>query len=264
MKHGSAHLAELAGIESALPSTAEDGSGLASGHLRASRRIQVLAILGGIPLVFASWIVVARVLDVDVIFTARAAMLCAVPLVCVAIFAPLFLPYPREVRWRGYILQWFYLALFFNAVWQVPPVLFPSAFKGVEHTHGALPYYIFWWGYHSADLDYGAMTPFWVLAEVSWWVIVIPIVAALVQLRRGREAQALALFCVCGALQVYNVAFFIGYGGIVERFANIATDSPIAPVLYWVLNLLWGLAGGIASVLSFRCLFPTGTQRGGA
>jgi len=76
-----------------------------------------------------------------------------------------------------------------------------------------------------------------------------------VQLWRGREAQAFALLGVCGALQLYNVFFFIAYGGIVLNFDNIATDSMLAPILYWTFNLLWGIAGCIASVLSFRCLF---------
>lgn len=182
-------------------------------------------------------------------------MLTATPLVAIAIFAPLFLRFPWPVRWRGYTVQWFSLALFFNVVWQVPPVIFRSAFEGVERSQHTLPFYIFWWGYHSSDLDYGAMTRFWILAEVSWWVIVIPIGAAVVQLWRGREAQAFTLLGICGALQLYNVGFFIGYGGIVEHFDNIATDSILAPVLYWSLNLLWGVAGGTASVLSFLCLF---------
>jgi len=28
----------------------------------------------------------------------------------------------------------------------------------------------------------------------------------------------------------------------------------LAPILYWTFNLLWGIAGGIASILSFACL----------
>ena len=99
------------------------------------------------------------------------------------------------------------------------------------------------------------MTRFWVLAEVSWWVVSILVITALVQLWRGREAQAYVLLGVCGALQIYNVGFFIAYGGIVQNFDNIATDSMIAPILYWVFNLLWGIAGGTASILSFGCLF---------
>jgi hypothetical protein len=228
---------------------------LAARHLRLSRQIQAIAILVGVPLVLAVWAVLSRVLDLDVIFTARAAMLTALPFVIIGIFSPLLLRYPKEVRWRGYIVQWFCLALFFNIIWQVPPVILRSVFEGVEHTQANLPYYIFWWGYHSSDLDYGEMTRFWILAEVSFWVVSVLVVVGLVQLWRGREAQAFALLGVCGALQLYNVFFFIAYGGIVLNFDNIATDSMLAPILYWTFNLLWGIAGCIASVLSFKCLF---------
>jgi hypothetical protein len=228
---------------------------LAARHLRRSRQIQAIAILVGVPLVLAVWAVLSRILDLDVIFTARAAMLTALPFVIIGIFSPLLLRYPKEVRWRGYVVQWFCLALFFNIIWQMPPVILRSVFEGVEHTQAHLPYYIFWWGYHSSDLDYGDMTRFWILAEVSFWVVSVLVVVALVQLWRGREAQAFALLGVCGALQLYNVFFFIAYGGIVLNFDNIATDSMLAPILYWTFNLLWGIAGCIASVLSLKCLF---------
>jgi ABC-type Co2+ transport system permease subunit len=107
----------------------------------------------------------------------------------------------------------------------------------------------------SSDLDYGERTPFFRLAELSWWVIVVPVVAGLIQLRRGHEPQALLLLGLCGALQFYNVCYYMAYGGIVENFDNVASDSILAPLLYWILNVLWGLAGGIAAVLAFRLLF---------
>ena len=228
---------------------------LAAQHLRRSRQIQAAAILVAVPLVLAIWVILSRVLELDVIFAARGAMLTALPFVVIAIFSPLLLHYPAEVRWRGFIVQWFTIALFFNIVWQIPPVILRSVFEGVERTQGHLPYFIFWWGYHSSDLDYGQMTRFWVLAEVSFWVVSALVVVALVQWWRGREAQGFALLGICGALQLYNVFFFIAYGGIVLHFHNIATDSVLAPTLYWTFNLLWGIAGGIASALSFMCLF---------
>jgi hypothetical protein len=86
-------------------------------------------------------------------------------------------------------------------------------------------------------------------------------IVGLVKLWRGNEKQAFALFAVCGALQLYNVLFFMGNGGIVgfesngKIFDNVATDSPLAPIIYWTLNSLWGTAGLVASVLSFKCLF---------
>jgi hypothetical protein len=224
-------------------------------HLRKSRRIQAALILLAVPLVLAIWVILSRAYDLDVILAARAAMLTALPFVLLAIFMPLLLHYPKEVRWRGYIVQWFVIALFFNVIWQAPPLLIRSVFEGVEQTQANLPYFIFWWGYHSSDLDYGEMTRFWVLAEISFWVISALVVVALIQLWRGREKQAYTVLGICGALQLYNVFFFISYGGIVLNFDNIATDSVLAPILYWTFNLLWGIAGGIASVLSFVCLF---------
>jgi hypothetical protein len=228
---------------------------LARLHLRKSRRIQASFILLAVPLVLVIWVILSRAYDLDVIFAARAAMLTALPLVTFAIFVPLLLHYPKEVRWRGYVVQWFCVALFFNVVWQAPPLILRSLFEGVEHTQANLPYFVFWWGYHSSDLDYGEMTRFWILAEVSFWVISALVIFALVQLWRGREATSYTLLGVCGALQLYNVFFFISYGGIVLHFDNIATDSVLAPILYWTFNLLWGIAGGIASILSFVCLF---------
>jgi len=227
---------------------------LAARHLRRSRKIQILLFLVGLPIIFIAWVVSAQQLDLDVIFTARAAMLTAAPIVIIAIFIPLLLRYPKEVRWRGYIIEWFSIALFFNIIWQMPPLVFRWLFEGVERTMGNLPYYVIWWGYHSSDLDYGEMTRFWILAEVSFWIISALVIVALVWLWRGREMRAFALLGICGALQLYNVLFFIGYGGIVENFDNIATDSVIAPILYWVFNLLWGIAGAIASFLCFKCL----------
>jgi hypothetical protein len=243
--------------------TTDSDSKLAARHLRRSRQIQAGAILVAVPLVLIVWAVLSRLLDLDVIFTARAAMLASLPFVIIGIFSPLLLRYPREVRWHGFVVQWFCIALFFNIAWQIPPMVARSVFEGVEQTQANLPYYIFWWGYHSSDLDYGEMTRFWVLAEVSFWVISILVITGLVQLWRGREAQAYVLLGVCGALQIYNVAFFIGYGGIVLDFDNIATDSVLAPILYWTFNLLWGIAGCIASVLSFACLFRTQKRQPG-
>jgi hypothetical protein len=255
MGHGSGNERQSSSVGARRMFTTDSDITLAARHLRRSRQVQGIALLGALPLVFIAWVIFSRVLDLDVIYVARAAWLTAVPILIIIIFAPLFLPYPREMRWRGYILHWFCFAPCWILLWEVPPIVYRSAFEGVEYTQANLPYYIWWWGYFSADLDYGAMTPFFVLAELTFWVITLPIAAALVQLWRGREAHAFALFGLSGALQFYNVCYFIGYGGIVQRFDNIATDSILAPLLYWILNGLWGLAGGIASVLSFLCLF---------
>ena len=248
--------------------TTDSAIKLAARHLKKSRIIQALLILVAVPIALIVWVVASHQLDLDVIFTARAAMLTALPFVVLAIFSPLFLRYPKEVRWRGFIMQWFIIAVFFNIIWQVPPLLLKSSVfdplcsNGMcQGTQAHLPYYIFWWGYHSADLDYGYMTRFWILAEVSFWIVSILAIVGLVKLWRGQEKQAFTLLGVCGALQLYNVLFFMGNGGIVgfnsngQIFNNVASDSPLAPILYWTFNSLWGIAGLVASVLSFKCLF---------
>jgi hypothetical protein len=261
--------------------TTDSAIKLAARHLKKTRIIQALLILIAVPIAYVLWVVAQRQLDLDVIFTARAAMLTSLPFVVAALFSPLLLRrYPKEMRWRGYIIQWFIIAVFFNIVWQVPALILKSSVFDPLYSNGLcqgteshLPYYIFWWGYHSSDLDYGYMTRFWILAEVSFWIVSIMAIVGLVRLWRGNEKQAFALFAVCGALQLYNVLFFMGNGGIVgfessgKIFDNVATDSPLAPVLYWTFNSLWGIAGGIASVLSFLCLFrlyKTRSQEGAA
>jgi len=242
-------------VETSLPTSAEDADERKSARrMCRSRHVPYGAILAGIPLVYIAWVVASRMLGLDVIFTSRAAMLTAAPILVAAIFSPLLRRAPKDARWRGYVVQWFTIALFFNVVWQAPPVVLGPLFAGAERTQDNLPVFALWWGYHSSDLDYGGMTRFWVLAEVSWWAVSALVIAALAWLWRGREARAFALLGVCGALQLYNVLFFIGYGGIVEGFGNVAGDSVLAPVIYWVFNLLWGVAGLTASILSFACL----------
>jgi len=248
--------------------TTDAAVSLAAKHLKKTRIIQALLILVAVPIALIAWVVASRAYDLDVIFTARAAMLTALPFVVLAIFSPLMLRYPKEVRWRGFVMQWFIIAVFFNIIWQVPALVLKSSVfdplcsNGVcQGTQAHLPYYIFWWGYHSSDLDYGYMTRFWILAEVSFWIVSILAIVGLVKLWRGKEKQAFAILGVCGALQLYNVLFFMGNGGIVgfesngKIFDNVATDSPLAPILYWTFNSLWGIAGLVASILSFRCLF---------
>ena len=245
-----------------MAATAIDAA-VAALHLRRSRQLQGTGVLVALPLVFVAWVTLSRLFDLDVVYTARAAWLAAVPVLVFIIFVPLFLRFPREIRWRGYVLHWFCFGLFWILIWEVPPVVHGSAFRDVEYTQANLPYYIWWWGYFSSDLDYREMTPFFRLAELTWWLIAIPTAAALVQFWRGREAQAFVLFGVSGALQFYNVCYYIGYGGIVEHFTNIPADSVPASLLYWILNGLWGAAGGIASVLSFRYLFRVHVNRPG-
>jgi len=270
MENGPSH-EKQSSIENPRMFTTDSDIELAAQHLRRSRQIQAIGILAAVPIVLIAWAVAANLLDLDFIFASRAAMLTCAPFVIAAIFSPLLLRYPNEVRWRGYVVQWFIIALFFNIIWQMPPLvfrfLFDPVYGGVDPIPTQMTYQILWWGYHSSDLDYGYLTRFWVLAEVSFWIISALAIVALVKLWRGREKQAFTLLGVCGALQLYNVLFFLGYGGIVglessgKIFDNIATDSVLAPILYWLFNLLWGIAGVTASVLSFKCLSYINNKR---
>jgi len=244
------------------PVTADPG--LTVSHAQRSRRVQALLALIGLPLWFAGWAIAASRFGLDVVFTARAAWLSAVPLLIAIIFVPLCLAGPRETRWQTFVVQWFLFSSLWIIAWEAPPVLYSSAFEDVAYTLDNLPRYIWWWGYFSFYLDYGERTPFFRLAELSWWVIVVPVVAGLIQLRRGRVPQALLLLGLCGALQFYNVCYYMAYGGIVENFDNVASDSILAPLLYWILNALWGVAGGIASALAFRLLFRRYVLRAGS
>ncbi len=225
-------------------------------HLRRSLRIQLLATFVGLPVNFTAWVVLSRLFDLDAVFAARGSWVTATPIALVIIFAPLFVTGPWQARWSVFVRRWFCFTSLWIFAWQFPAVVFRDAwFTGVEYTQDNLPYYIWWLGYFSVDSDYGAGTRWFVLAEIVWWWIVIPIVAALIQHWRGREAQALALFGVSGALQFYNVCIYMAYGGIVQGFSIVASDSILAPLLYWGLNGIWGVAAGIASVLAFVHLF---------
>ena len=245
--------------------TTDSEIGLAARCFRKTRLTQVMILLA-LPIALIAWAVAAHLFDLDPIFASRGAALTAAPILLIAIFSPLMRRYPKEVRWRAYVVQWFILAVVMNILWQMPPLVFRSVFEplyggGVDPSQTQLSYQIFWWGYHSSDLDYGYMTRFWILAEVSFWIVSLLAIVGLVKLWRGNEKQAFTILGVCGALQLYNVLFFMGNGGIVgfesngKIFDNVATDSPLAPIVYWTLNSLWGIAGLVASVLSFKCLF---------
>lgn len=223
-------------------------------HLVRAARLQALLLALGIPLVLGAWVVAARALELEVVWASRAATLSAIPLLLLAIPAPLYLEASREIRERNYVVLWFVVALFFNVWWEIPQLVFKDAFAAATYDHANLPRFIAWWGYGTSDLDYFRLTDFFVLAEISFWVANVLAVAGLWKVRAGDELLGMILLGVCGALQVYNVFFFIGYGGICEHFRNIATDSPMAPVLYWVMNLMWALAGFVASIYAFRAV----------
>ncbi|MBW2704591.1 MAG: hypothetical protein JRF33_27555, partial [Deltaproteobacteria bacterium] len=155
-------------------------------------------------------------------------------------------------------VAWVLIAMFFNLWWEMPQVFFYSTFKEANQnlTLENLPYFIAWLGYTTSDLDYFNMSRYFILAELSFWVVNLLAIIGLSHMFRGREFEAMVWFCICGALQIYNVTcIFIPYGGIVEQFHNIATDSWLAVAAYWIMNLMWVLAAVVATVLSYRRVF---------
>ncbi len=222
----------------------------------ATMKVQGCLIIFGVPLLLGCWVIAAHQYNLDIRFASRAALLCCVPLLLGAIFYPLITK--NSERNKIFIVAWFLIAMFFNLWWEVPQVIFSSIFKEANQnlTLENLPYFIAWWGYTTSDLDYFNLTRYFILAEISFWIINLLAITGLYHMFKGREFKAMIWFCICGALQIYNVTcIFIPYGGIVEHFHNIATDSPLAVAAYWIMNLMWVLAALVASVLSYRKVF---------
>jgi hypothetical protein len=165
-------------------------------------KFQILLILGVIPAILLSWVVAAQCYDLDVVWAAQVSILCCVPPLSFAIFCPLVL-IPGEGGVRTFIRNWFIIAIFFNIAWQVPQALMMDTFgkalatlsdQKTGSTNGNLPYFIFWWGYSTADLDYKNQTDFFVLAEISYWVINALILPGLFKLRSKESERSGLLF----------------------------------------------------------------------
>ncbi len=218
--------------------------------------VQGCLIVLGVPLLLGVWVIAAHQYNLDIRFASRAGLMCCVPLLLVSIFYPLFTN--NTERKKIFIIAWFLIAIFFNVWWEMPQVLFSSVFKEANQnlTLEKLPYFIAWWGYTTSDLDYFHLSRYFILAELSFWVINLLASVGLYHMYKGREFKAMVWFCICGSLQIYNVTcIFIPYGGIVEQFHNIATDSWLAIAAYWVMNLMWVLAAVVATVLSYAKVF---------
>jgi len=156
------------------------------------------------------------------------------------------------------------IAMFFNIWWEMPQVIFMETFQEANRnlTLENLPWFIAWWGYTTSDLDYFNLTRYFILAELSFWVVNLLAIFGLVHMWKGQEFKAMVWFCLCGALQIYNVTcIFLPYGGIVEQFENIATDSPLAIGAYWIMNLMWVVAAAVATRLAFLRVIGTHTPK---
>ncbi len=220
-------------------------------HLRQLKRL-ALVILIGMPLLLVAFAVGATVTGADVVDSARASAVCVMLVLAGVIFAPLFLPQPREARQRGFVVFWFAVSAFFNATWQIPLTLFRNSITTAAPTHDNLRKYIAWWGYGFADSHYGQVSK-WMMAEELWWLLAILMsIFGLITLRRGRESLAFLLLGVAGALEAYNASLYVVENWLVDGFSNIAPGSVLSLLLYWGFNPLWAFAAGLASVYSFR------------
>lgn len=236
----------------------EPGTGhgrLTRSHARLLTWWAVLAIAVVMPVMLAAWIIASSLSDWDPIFTARAANVTGMALLATLLFGPLFFRrYPWDARLRGFVLVWFFVSPFFNLVWQLPLILFKSAITGAEVNVDNLPQFISWWGYGSADSHYGTVSSFMVASEMGWLIGMAIALAGLVTLLRGSQRIGYLLAGVGAALQAYNAAFYIMENGIVDGFDNVATDSFMAPLLYFGFGTLWPVSAVTASVISFRFL----------
>jgi hypothetical protein len=230
---------------------------LTRAHTRQLAWLVALAIGVAMPLMIAVWIVASRALDWDVVFTARIANVGAMALLVAMISAPLLLSqHSWPARKRGYVIVWFSVSLFFNLVWQLPLILFRDTITNAPVTAENLPRYISWWGYGSADSHYGTVSRFMVASE-SWWLVAMAVaITGLVALLRGAPWAGYLLMGIGGALQAYNASFYVVDNGFVDHFHNVATDSPLGPLLYFGFAAIWVGAAITASVFSFGMLRP--------
>jgi hypothetical protein len=213
-----------------------------------------------IPATLGAWLLAAQRLALPVEWACQASLVSCMPTLVAAIFGPLWRGGGSpNVRRLAFLRNWFATAIFFNLVWQCPQLLLRERFRVANASllaqpsaasNELLPYLLFWWGYSSADLDYRNQTDFFVLAELSYWPISLLALSGLRKVARGGEEFALGLLMllVCGALQCYNVAFFIGYGYLcADRFQRTIAPGALPAFVYFFMNLLWGIAGAAAA-----------------
>jgi len=225
-------------------------------NLFAILKKQGLIIVGGVVAMLASWVIAANALSLDVTFAARSALLGSAPILLFGIFYPLLTSYPD--KHRVFIVSWFLVATFFNVCWEIPQVLFIDFFHEANQNLSLekLPYFIAWWGYTTSDLDYFNTTRYFILAEVSFWIINLLSFVGIYHILKGHELKAMLWFGVCAALQIYNViCIFIPHGIIVEQGQNVASDSALAGAAFWIMNLMWVLAASAVLILVYRRVF---------
>jgi hypothetical protein len=213
-----------------------------------------LLVAAGVPLVLAAFVVASNVLGIDPVLTCRLAGTTTMVLLGTSIVLPFFVNAPPEARRRGFVVVWFAMSAGFNLAWELPLVVFRSALTSLEFSRANLPMGIAWWGYTLCDTHYHDVTPFMVTIELTWLIANAMSVWGLVQLKRGQATTGYLWLGVAGALQAYNAGLYVLANGVMDHYANVATDSPLAPVLYWGFNSMWTCAAAVGSVVAFRLM----------
>ena len=213
-----------------------------------------LLVAAGVPILLAAWVIASRVVGLDPRLTCRLAGTTTMVLLGASIVLPFAVRAPAEARLRGFVVVWFVMSAGFNVAWELPLVVFRSALTSLPFSAENLPLGIAWWGYTLCDAHYHDVTPFMVTIELTWLVANAMAVVGLVGLRRGRATAGYLWLGVAGALQAYNAALYVVGNGVMDHYANVATDSVFAPVLYWGFNSLWTCAAAVGSVVAFRLM----------
>lgn len=222
-------------------------------HKRQLVAIAALVALG-VPVMLAGWIAASRLGGLDPVLTCRLAGVCTMLLLATAIVLPFSVAAPREARLRGFVIVWFAMSAGFNVAWELPLVVFRSALTGLQLSSANLPLGIAWWGYTLSDSHYRDVTPFMVTIELTWLVANVIAVLGLHALGRSRATKGYLLLGVAGALQAYNAGLYVVANGVMDHYGNVASDSILAPILYWGFNLLWTGAAVVGSVVAFRLM----------
>jgi len=235
---------------------------LARPHARRLALLVGLTIGAAIPMSLTACLIAGRLAGWDPIFIARAANVCGMVFLAGMLLGPLLMrSFPLPERLRGFVLVWFTVSPFFNAVWQLPLILFKSTITEAPVTQDNLPRFISWWGYGSVDSHYGRVSSFMVASEMGWLVAMTISLVGLAVLLRGRARLGYLVLGVGAALQAYNASFYILENGIVDGYDNVATDSLMGPLLYAGLGALWPLAALTASIICLRYVFVTAPEQ---
>jgi hypothetical protein len=220
-----------------------------------------LLVMLGIPIALSVWVVAARSFGLDPVLACRLGGVCSMLLLGTSIVLPFLIEAPAPARRAGFVVFWFAMSAGFNLVWELPLVVFRSALTTLEFSLANLPLGIVWWGYTLSDSIYREVTPFMITIELTWLIANAMAVVGLLSLRAGRATRGYLWLGVAGALQAYNAGLYVVANGVMDGYRNVASDSILAPILYWGFNLLWTGAAAVGSVVAFRLMLDSAAAR---